>query len=390
MMNGYYIPNVGSIQTKANNNVEEVSSFNDDEIFSFSLSSSQLSDVSHSNHSRRNLSGDLYNNREAMSTPRKDDDVEPDFIHHVTHNEAAMKLNFYTINDSAREIKSSSFTDSDTYFSKVMDLAHIIMYVYDVTDMSSFEAITSYYEQYMSCCSKKTEEAKSLEESLSPLGSSPSSLVPSLLSRLNASKPSLVVGLKTDLEEDRAVSESDIYSHRRIMTEIPFYECSCINGDNVLTLFEDIKQRSFVIMRNGTPTIDSGRRHRPKLSVSSNSNPQTPSTPSPSNRERERRGSKIMDSVKRASIRFTSRLRSNTLASTPTLESSEKVVVQSHSSSSPSISNNRRSQSIGSFILGHQKTASGSPSSQEQTSELKQPVRSRPTTWSMKGLFKKK
>ncbi|KAG2391898.1 hypothetical protein C9374_013383 [Naegleria lovaniensis] len=390
MVNGYHNPS-SSMQRSAfddstsdnSNDEESVESWCDSAMGSFVWNNS--STLHH--HSRTTSKGDLI-------------DVDPDYVKQVDMSSSEkLKLNFFIFSHSDTEVRSRNVLESDVTFKNIVKIAHIIIYVYDVTNMTSFEAVKYYYEQILNIMSSNEccENMESYRFSCSP--QSPSLLGP-LLQRHNIiMKPSMVIGAKIDLEEDRVVTESNIMSHQRIMNGVTFHECSCLTGENVLSCFEDLKLLSKPNTFLSKPTSDNGRNsRRSSITLSSRQSMSCNSSPNLDNTA-NKRASRIFDSVKKVGDMF--RVRSNSMASNNT---ERKIPSSPASSSAPTINDKRRSQSIGVIISQHEKNTGfvikpeittlelqvSVPSQVETCKEPKQEVRKRPTSYSWKNIFKKK
>nr|CAG4715509.1 unnamed protein product [Naegleria fowleri] len=359
------------------------------------------SSLNHPFHARTISKGDLL-------------DVScPDYVKELdVSGSEKLKLNFFIFSHSDTEVRSRSVFENDVSFKNIIKIAHVIIYVYDVTNMTSFESVKYYYEQILNLMSSNDDDDYSEHMENFRLSCSPHSpsLFGPILQRNNViMKPSMVIGVKTDLEEERVVTESNIVSHQRMMNGVSFHECSCLTGENVLSCLEDLKllsKPSSLLSKPSSGSENGRNSRRSSITISSSSSRQSMSCSSSPNLDTgNKRASRIFDSVKKVSDLF--RARSNSTSSTHS--TARKIPTSSPASSSaPTINDKRRSQSIGVIISQHEKNTGfvikpeitnteelqiSVPTQTQQLSndgESKQEVRKRPTSYSWKNIFKKK
>ncbi|EFC36185.1 predicted protein [Naegleria gruberi] len=328
MINGYYNPSTFMNSIRQVGDEEEL----DDEASTWTANDDQsvLSERSSSFSS-------LHSFR------KENDELRADYskVIEVENGERNVKLNFFLLSHSFSDIRNRNMMDSDLEFVKTVARAHLVIMVYDVTELPSFESLVLYHEQL----SKITSNLPSDETHADPLASfkfgSPQS--PALLMtsprtpRGGQQRKIMAVGVKTDLEDDRTVSESHILSHRNVIgSDIKFYECSSVTGENVLTFFEDVKELAKSIIRPKSVTANIETKQRRSSLVISSSRTNNSASSSTPNLENRRASLRLVDSFKNIGNKI--RNRSNSI-----------------STSSPVINEKRRSQSIGLIISQHEQ-----------------------------------
>ncbi|KAL9647393.1 hypothetical protein ABK040_011757 [Willaertia magna] len=100
-------------------------------------------------------------------------------------------------------------------------MSDIILFIYDVTDIYSIEVIPNYIKFINNLIHRKDLQC-------------------------------CIVGTKTDLEEKRTVGQKQVDFLKETLQNLhmPFYECSCVTGDNVNQILEEMIQKSLKSIRN--------------------------------------------------------------------------------------------------------------------------------------------
>ncbi|KAL9649247.1 hypothetical protein ABK040_004268 [Willaertia magna] len=148
------------------------------------------------------------------------------FTKHLKHQHKELILQLSVVSD----IAASQLNNSDCCYSEniidndIIFTADIILFLYDITDLNSLEMIIEYYNYFH--CNDNLFLQKEFQK--------------------------YIIGTKIDLEDERQVNQKHVDELKEKLIEyynlnnnngIQYYECSCMTGENVNGILEDVIQK---------------------------------------------------------------------------------------------------------------------------------------------------